>query len=295
MSFPCTGNGLPGGNPWKGGDTHGPCQISGIKDWPTPTKVKDVHSFLGFCNFYCIFIKGFSKHAQPLNVLTRKDAEWRWMEYKDKAFQTLKNLVTSEPVLAHPNQDHPFVLEVDTSGYTIGAVLSQKQNDGKLHPMAYFLATLNEAEQNYNIYGLELYAIVHALHHWRWLLAGTAPKVQIYSDHKNLQYWKSPQHINCRIAREVLELSEYNYEIHHVKGKENARADALSRHPDYPQGEEDNAGVTVLPERLFVQAAHDHSVPTTVTEISTAEMSLPDPIYSQDAHTLKPWISAHDL
>ena len=90
------------------------------------------------------------------------------------------------------------------------------------------MATLNEAERNYNIYGLKLYAIVQALQHWRWLLAGAKHKVKIYSDHKNLQCWKLPQHINHRIAREVLELSEYDYKIHHVKGKENAQADALS-------------------------------------------------------------------
>src|SRR5258708_26085282 len=95
-----------------------PVKISGIKDWPTPTKVKDVRSFLGFCNFYCIFIKGFSKYTQPLNALTRKDTEWRWTEHEDKAFQTLKNLVTSEPVLAHPNQDHPFVLDVTSDPVT---------------------------------------------------------------------------------------------------------------------------------------------------------------------------------
>src|SRR5260370_18186487 len=112
MSFPCTGNGLPD-----------PVKISGIKDWPMPTKVKDVRSLLGFCNFYRIFIKGFSKHAQPLNALTRKDTEWRWTKHKEKAFQTLKGLVTSEPVLAHPNQDLPFTLEVNASRYAIGAVL----------------------------------------------------------------------------------------------------------------------------------------------------------------------------
>src|SRR5258708_15794592 len=96
-----------------------PVKISSIKDWPMPTKVKDVCSFLGFCNFYRIFIKGFSKHAQPLNALTRKDMEWKWTTHEDKAFQTLKDLVTSEPVLAHPNQDQLFVLEVDASGTAI--------------------------------------------------------------------------------------------------------------------------------------------------------------------------------
>ena len=201
----------------KGVTRMDPVKIAGIKDWPTLTKVKDVHSFLGFCNFYRIFIRGFANHARPLNKLTRKDTPWQWGKEEDEAFRKLKDLVTSEPVLAHPDQEAPFELEVDASGYAIGAVLSQRKSDNKLHPVAYFSATLNKAERNYDIYGLELYAIVRALRHWRWLLAGAKHKIKIYSDHKNLQYWKSPQHINCRIAREVLELSEYDYEIHHVK------------------------------------------------------------------------------
>ena len=177
----------------------------------------------------------------------------------------------------------------------MGAVLSQRKFDKKLHPVAYFSATLNEAERNYNIYGLELYAIVRALRNWRWLLAHTTHKIQIYSDHKNLQYWKSPQHINRRIAREVLELSEYNYKIHHVKGKENARADALLRWPDYHQGEDDNQAVTVLPEHVFVQMNSIQSALDATTEVSTRNMELADPVYQQNLQTLKPWVSTHDL
>ena len=85
-------------------------------------------------------------HARPLNNLTRKDTEWRWGKAEEDTFQTLKTLVTSEPVLVHPDQDQPFILEVDALGYTVGAVLSQRKNDKKLHPVAYFSATLNEAE-----------------------------------------------------------------------------------------------------------------------------------------------------
>ena len=140
-----------------------PVKISGIRDWPTPTKVKDIQSFLGFCKFYCIFIWGFATHTRPLNQLTRKDTPWQWTTEEDNAFQILKHLVTLEPVLAHPDQDKPFELEVDTPGYGIGAVLSQRKEDNKLHPVAYFSATLNKAERNYDIYRLELYTIVRAL------------------------------------------------------------------------------------------------------------------------------------
>jgi hypothetical protein len=68
----------------------------------------------------------------------------------------------------------------------------------------------------------------------------------------NLKYWKEPQKISQRVAREVLELSEYNLEIHHIKGMANGQVDTLSRRPDYDQGEKDNENVTVLPDHMFI-------------------------------------------
>ena len=115
----------------KGVTRMDPVKIAGIKDWPTPVKVKDVHSFLGFCNFYRAFIRGFASIAKPLNVLTKKDQEWNWTNDCQRAFDTLKSRVTSEPILAHPELDKQFELEVDASGFAIGAVLLQKKADGK--------------------------------------------------------------------------------------------------------------------------------------------------------------------
>ena len=106
-------------------------KIAGIKKWPTPTKVKDIRSFLSFCNFYHAFIKGFLSIAQPLNALTKKDQTWTWTEEHQKAFNTLKAQVTSEPILAHPELDKQFELEVDTSGFAVGAVSLHKKDDRK--------------------------------------------------------------------------------------------------------------------------------------------------------------------
>ena len=86
----------------KGVTRMDPVKISSIKDWPTPTKVRDVQSFLGFCNFYHLFIKGFAAIAKLLNELTKKTVEWTWGPTQQKVFDTLKHQVTSEPVLAHP-------------------------------------------------------------------------------------------------------------------------------------------------------------------------------------------------
>jgi hypothetical protein len=160
----------------------------------------------------------------------------------------------------------------------MGAVLLQKKEDGKKHPIAYYSKTLSAAEQNYDVYNLELLAIVNALDHWRPYLAGSPHKIIIYSNHQNLLYWKEPHKISRRVAREVLMLSEYNFEIHHIKGTSNGRADALSRRPDYDQGHEDNQNVTVLPRQVFARA-----------------MEVLPNISSQEESVLKPWIDTHQL
>ena len=160
--------------------------------------------------------------------------------------------MTSEPVLRQPQLDKPFEVEVDASGFTLGGVLLQRQEDGKKHPIGYYSATLNEAQRNYDIYELELLAIAECLKHWRPYLAGSPHKIIVHTDHANLTYWRQPQKISRRIARQVLELEEYNIKLQHVPGKNNGHADALSRRPDYDQGSSDNQNVTVLPDKLFI-------------------------------------------
>jgi hypothetical protein len=180
----------------KGMTRMDPVKITGIKNWPIPTKVKDVRSFLGFCNFYRPFIQGFAHLARPLNELTRKDTEWSWETRHQDTFDELKTRVTTEPVLAHPILTDPFKLEVDASGFTMGTVLLQKKADGKKHPIAYYSKTLSTAERNYNVYDLELLAIINVLDHWRPYLAGSPHKIIIHSDHQNLLYWKEPHKIS---------------------------------------------------------------------------------------------------
>ena len=150
----------------EGGVTHmDPVKITGIRDWPTPRTVKEVRSFLGFCNFYCPFIKGFLVVACPLNELTCKDAQWKWETPQCHAFETLKHHVTSEPILAQPNPDKQYILEVDILGFALGTVLSQRGDDGKCHPISYYSRTLTKAECNYDVYNRELLAMVEGLDH----------------------------------------------------------------------------------------------------------------------------------
>ncbi len=109
----------------KGMTRMDPTKILGIKDWPLPKMVMDVRSFLGFCNFYRAFIRGFTDIARPLNQLTKKEQVWEWTERQQRAFDALRTRVTEEPVLSQPELDKPFELEVDASGFALGAVLLQ--------------------------------------------------------------------------------------------------------------------------------------------------------------------------
>jgi hypothetical protein len=255
----------------KGVTRMDPAKVAGVGSWPIPTTVKQVRSFLGFCNFYRPFIRQFSHTAKPLNELTKKDILWDWMPRCQEAFETLRQRITSEPVLIQPNLTKPFELEVDASGFALGAVLTQRGEDGKKHPIGYYSTTLNKAERNYDIWDLELLAVVKGLRHWRAYLAGSPHKVIVYTDHANLLYWRQPQKISRRIAREVLELSEYDIKLRHIPGNVNSRADMLSRRPDYDQGERDNEDITVLPNHLFARALTTLTTPL---------------IYDQDLNTL---------
>ncbi len=126
-------------------------------------------------------------------------------------------------------------------------------------------------------------------------MAGSPHKIIIYSDHLNLQYWKTPQRISRRVAREVLELSEYDFEIRHIPGKQNGCADALSRRPNYDTGENDNTNIVVLPEQVFTRATKIEKAPPMHQVISQEEMEPQDLVYYQDEDLLKPWIDAHRL
>ena len=136
-------------------------EIKAVKEWKTPTKIKDVESFLGFANFYRQFIHNFSHTARPLNELKGKK-EWKWEKKHQEAFEELKEKITSQPVLSLLKREGKFRVEIDVSGHTIGGVLSQEQ-DGKRKPIAFLSRTMQAAERNYEIYDKELLAIVEAL------------------------------------------------------------------------------------------------------------------------------------
>ena len=228
-------------------------KVKGIRDWPAPTTVKEVRSFLGFGNFYRKFISKFSELAAPLNELLKKDKTFDWTPECQVSFDTLKQWFTAEPVLMMPDQSRPFQIEADTSKYASGAVLTQMDSNGDRHPVAYFLKTFNDTERNYEIYDRELLRVICALEKWQHYIQGSGHTTIVHTDHQNLTYFKSAQKLNRRQAQWALYLSELNLKLVHIPGAKMIQLDALSRQSDYiPDEDNDNMDRILLPENMFV-------------------------------------------
>ena len=131
-----------------------------VKEYPIPQSVKEVRQFLGIASYYRRFIQGFAKIAQPLHSLTQKGARFAWTWSCQSAFEELKTRLTESPLLAYPNFSKSFTLKTDASVKGLGAVLSQRQDDGCLHPIAYASRALSPHEKRYAITELETLAVV---------------------------------------------------------------------------------------------------------------------------------------
>src|SRR5882672_8167736 len=232
-----------------------PAKLLAIKEWPELSKKVEVQMFLGFANFYRRFIQDFGRIARPLsNLMGKKD--WTWGTDEKEAFQELKNQFQEEPCITIPNDHGKYRIETNASGFAKGAVLSQEQPNGSYSTIAYMSKAMSPAEMNHAIYDKELGAIMTALDEWRHYLKGSEQPFEIWTDHRNLQYYKVPQKVTPRQAQWFQELSEYNFQIIYKPGKENVRADALSRLPGYDTENPNNLNVTVLPPERFIQAIY---------------------------------------
>jgi hypothetical protein len=215
----------------------------------------EVHQFLGFCNYYRRFIKGYSEVAEPLTRLTKKDVPFEWLEDQQRAFEEMVVKFTTAPTLRHFDHSREVIIETDESDYVSAGVLTQRDDDGVLHPVAFFSKKHSPAECNYDIYDTELIAIIKAHEEWRPECEGAEHTLQLITDHKNLEYFMSKKLLNRRQARWAQFLSRFDYEIVYRHGKSNGKADALTRRPgDLPEGGDEGLKtmeqVVLKPENL---------------------------------------------
>jgi len=239
-----------GVNVRKGEIKMDPVKVQDITDWPTPTNIHEICSFLGFGNYYKDFIQHYSYITWPLHYLIRKNIAYEWGDEQQKVFALLKQLFTLYPVLQNPDPDKCYILDTDMSKFAVGATLNQDYSNSR-HPIRFFSKALNPAECNYNIYDCELLVIIYMLKQFCYLLLGAHHKFLIQTDYQNLKYFKSPQKITPSQAQWHEFLQDYNFELEHFPGKSNTIADLLSWRKDFEGGVNPNENVTILPETLF--------------------------------------------
>uniref|UniRef100_A0A803TSY3 Gypsy retrotransposon integrase-like protein 1 n=1 Tax=Anolis carolinensis TaxID=28377 RepID=A0A803TSY3_ANOCA len=222
-----------------------PSKVSDVREWGVPQTRRQLQSFLGFANFYRSFIKGFAQITAPLTELLKTKgkgetakvkapgAKLSWTPECQKAFETLKERFTEEPVLKHPDIQSPFIIHCDASDCAYGAVLLQKDQNGNLKPCGYLSRKFSETEKCWPIWEKEALAILKALECWRHFLEGSGIPFEIWSDHKNLQYLQSPRKLSPKQIRWAQYFSRFDFQLKFFQGKQNVLADALSRMPQH--------------------------------------------------------------
>ena len=226
--------------------------IEAITNFSVPRTIKAVQRFLGMINFYRRFIPNCSVIAKPLTSLlnSRKLA---WTEECQLAFEELKSLLVSPPILSFPDfqSSEPLSLYTDASQYGAGAYLAQKQ-DGVERVIAFLSTTFNQAEVQYSVLDKELAAIRWAVKRLKPFLWGR--HFVIYSDHKPLSYLQGMRLLDGRLARTLEELGDYDFEVRYIPGHLNVVADTLSR---------DSLAVPVEldpPDRRILDQMHEFKV-----------------------------------
>jgi hypothetical protein len=206
----------------KDGIAMDPENIEAIREWSAPKNVTEVRSFISLAGYYMIFIEGFSKISHPITSLQIKGVNFQWTLDCEKSFQHLKQLLTSAPILriTEPNED--FIICTDACKEGLGGVLSQNG-----FVICYESIKLKEHERHYATHDLELATIVHALRKWTHYLMGKRFELRTY--HNGLKCLFDQPTLNARQTRCLEFLSEYDFDIKNIKGKENKVVDALNR------------------------------------------------------------------
>lgn len=205
-----------------------PKKTEAVTAWPTPRTLKQVRSFLGFCSYYRRYVKNFATIAKPLYHLTEKKVKFVWSTECENAFIKLKEVLTTPPILAFPQEEGDIILDTDASGVGLGAVISQVQ-DGHERVLLYHSQVLSHAERQYCVTRRELLAIVEAVEKFHHYIYGR--NVLVRTDHGSLTWLLNFKHPEGQMARWFQTLGEYDLTIKYREGKSHGNADGMSRRP----------------------------------------------------------------
>lgn len=204
-------------------------KVVAITKFPVPVTRRELRRFLGMIGYYRGFCKNFATVVTPLTNLLSPKQTFVWSEECQVAFENAKALMCTSPVLAAPQFDRAFKLEVDASAVGAGAVLIQEGKDGVDHPVCFFSRKFNKHQANYSTIEKETLALLLALQFFEVYLGSSSLPTIVFTDHHPLVFLSRMYNANQRLMRWALFVQNYHLEIHHKKGSENILADALSR------------------------------------------------------------------
>ena len=212
-------------------------KVDAVINMPAPKDVNSLRSFLGQVQFYNKFLPGLSTLLEPLYYLTKKNVSWRWNQEQEESFRKVKQLLTSETVLAHYDPNIDIGIACDASNVGIGSVLFHRYPDGSERPIANVSKTLTATQRKYSQIQKEALAIIFSLAKFHQYLYGR--KFILVTDHKPLicifgTGKGAPALAANRLARWALTLSQYDYRIEFRKSTDHGNADAISRLPSGP-------------------------------------------------------------
>ena len=210
----------------KNGRRSDPKKTEAIRNMAPPKNVSEIRSLLGMANYHRSHVRNFAEIVYPLVKLTKKNAHFVWGDEQKEAFEKIKDALTSNEVMIHPEIDKPYSLYTDASGYSVGAILCQEK-DGVERPVMYLSKQLTAPQMKYSTIEREAYSVVYALKTLRPYLYGA--EFTIYTDHKPLKSLFLQEQKNSRLQRWAVLLAEYGAPIEYRKGSHNQRADFLSR------------------------------------------------------------------
>ena len=203
-----------------------PEKIKPIMEYPVPKNLRQLRCFLGIASWYRKFLSNIATIAEPLTELTKKDRKYEWSIAQEEAFQKLKALVASAPILHRLVPSAQFAVQTDASDTGVGAVLYQII-DGDERVLEFASQTLSAAERNYSVTERECLAIL-------WAIKKFHPYIEAYDfkvikDHSSLKWLRDLQNPTGRLSRWALELQNYTARVEHRKSSLNNVPDALSR------------------------------------------------------------------
>ncbi|ESZ92696.1 putative retrovirus polyprotein [Sclerotinia borealis F-4128] len=255
------------------------CKVEVVKNWKAPKTVKSVH--FGFCNLYRRFIRDFGRLAKPLNHLTKGTVQFRFDEKCVEAFEAFELALTTSLVIAHYNTELESMIKTVASDGVVAGVLSRWQPNSEWHPVACFSKTMTPAECNYEIHDKEMLGIVKSLDAWRPELEGLPTRLQVFTDHKALEYFMITKRFTAPQASWTEHLSQFYFTIMDRSGKQNGKADVLMRLADEAQTQDElkdhhHTRALLFPESLESQM---------ITNLGIFELDL-CPVAVDDAEPL---------